>query len=88
MKTPQAVKESLTPQSSDKPAGSGVDDRRLVGGVCCPVWPLLLHRFSWFRDEDGNRMMPHYPEPGGMWRVNHCPSCGADVRSFILTANA
>ena len=53
---------------------------------CCDVWPMFIGHFGWMRDPEGNRMMPYLSQQGSMWRINHCPSCGASVRAVIIPA--
>jgi hypothetical protein len=49
------------------------------GVVCCGVLEQML--IAWMVLPDGKKVMPYIPgENGEMWRVNHCPSCGAYVR--------
>lgn len=51
---------------------------------CCAMWPKIRPLLGWFmtEDEPRTRLMPVIGEPiAGAPRVNHCPSCGAYVRS-------
>lgn len=51
---------------------------------CCDVWPKLIARFEWMRYGDWPDLltMPHFRVGKDAWRVNHCPSCGRDVRGI------
>ena len=52
---------------------------------CCDLWSHFLGRFDWMRDPESDvLLMPHVKTPSGLWRVNHCPSCGKDVRGCIV----
>lgn len=52
----------------------------------CAVFEDMAKRFSWMSYEaNGQRIacMPHiHGSNGERWRVNHCPSCGREVRSI------
>lgn len=52
---------------------------------CCEVWPKICGHFHYFGFADGSkpdvRIMPYIPHTDGKWRVNYCPSCGAEIRS-------
>jgi hypothetical protein len=50
---------------------------------CCEVWPKILHVFNWMRYDAWPSLcsMPHFRVGKDAWRVNHCPSCGADRRN-------
>jgi len=56
---------------------------------CCDRWPKFWPAFRWMTFEiDGEVMaaMPHIQnqnEPE-RWRVNYCPSCGAEVRDVQI----
>jgi len=52
---------------------------------CCEVWPLLRGGLQWleFGDEPGCYAMASIHA----WRVNHCPSCGAERRSAVWNKN-
>jgi hypothetical protein len=56
---------------------------------CCDVWPLLRPGLAWFEfaDEPGCYAMASIPAGGTAWRVNHCPSCGAERRSAVWNKN-
>lgn len=56
---------------------------------CCKVWPKLWWAFYWMTTEDRlHLVMPYMQAPNSghaqKWRVNHCPSCGADVRNCVV----
>jgi hypothetical protein len=52
--------------------------------VCCGV--LEKMEIRWMTLEDGSRCMPYIigRSDTNMYRVNHCPSCGKEVRDVIL----
>lgn len=57
---------------------------------CCkPFETIVKNRFlNWFSysDDNGKRIlvMPYIMVGGIQWRVNHCPSCGLNVRSIEI----
>lgn len=55
---------------------------------CCPQWRVFAPLFQWatFVDFPGLACMPYVVEAGAiaLWRVNHCPACGADRRGAIM----
>lgn len=55
---------------------------------CCAVWPQLWHLFNWMSPQghDDVVLMPYAQAPNDAtkWRINHCPSCGADVRNCVV----
>ncbi len=61
---------------------------RQGGVVCCAVFEDMVKMFSWMSYEhEGKKLacMPHiHGSNGERWRVNHCPSCGREVRSIEL----
>ena len=57
---------------------------------CCEIWPKLLPAFDWMSAPIDGRvmvMMPHFqPYPQSeKWRVNYCPSCGAERRDVMIS---
>jgi hypothetical protein len=40
-----------------------------------------------FADELGCYAMPSIPAGGTLWRVNRCPSCGAERRAAVWNKN-
>ena len=55
----------------------------------CDAWPLLRPVLHWFEfaDEPGVFAMASITAGGTLWRVNHCPSCGAPRRAAIWNQN-
>lgn len=57
--------------------------------LCCDVFPKLFNKINWFTyNSQGVQIfnMPHFITNGGeRLRINHCPTCGADVRQLKLT---
>lgn len=53
---------------------------------CCEAWPMIATRLDWVRYEDYPEFlsMPHLKVGGHLWRVNHCPSCGTEVRDINM----
>lgn len=57
---------------------------------CCEVLPKILQEFNWFTYTDEklneNRYVMPYIETreGNKWKINHCPSCGENIRSINL----
>lgn len=63
-----------------------------VSPNCCDIWPQILSAFDWWSvvDEPTRLMMPNIKtvnESGKQtsWRVNHCPSCGKEIRNVIIS---
>lgn len=58
---------------------------------CCEVFPKILKEFNWFyyKDEKLNEniyVMPYIESrEGDKWKVNYCPSCGANVMDTKIT---
>jgi hypothetical protein len=58
---------------------------------CCEYFKEFAGRFHWFNFTDEKRgkiyCMPSIDsfKDDRMWRVNHCPSCGKEIRSIELT---
>jgi hypothetical protein len=51
--------------------------------ICCGV--LENMKIEWMVTEDGIKCMPFiYGKDQQMYRVNKCPSCGADVRNATI----
>jgi hypothetical protein len=58
--------------------------------LCCDSFKQLTHEINWFRytDEDGViiMLMPCFiGSDNNKYRINHCPTCGTDVRQLKLT---
>lgn len=49
---------------------------------CCDAWAGMLHGFRWFLTT-GPSPLAVMPNVNG-WRVNHCPSCGAERRAVVV----
>lgn len=50
---------------------------------CCEVFPKIATQFSWFVSEGRTLfVMPNIDLPDNKFRVNYCPSCGAEIRSI------
>lgn len=57
---------------------------------CCETFPKILHNLQWMKIEDEGSpilVMPYILslDSAEMLRVNHCPSCGKEVRNIELT---
>jgi len=59
---------------------------------CCDTWPKILGAFDWWSvsDNDEFLVMPciQTVDDSGVqssWRVNHCPSCGTNLRDTIIS---
>ncbi len=56
--------------------------------ICCDYFKEFAGSFVWFYYEmDGVRIwcMPSMEVGEHHWRVNHCPSCGKEMRSCLFT---
>lgn len=57
---------------------------------CCQALPEILKHFQWMSvDIEGEKklLMPHFQTYGFgdiKYRVNHCPSCGAEIRDIEI----
>lgn len=56
---------------------------------CCDVWPKIARRLDWMRFQPGQGVpdlvtMPHLRVDGDAWRINFCPSCGADRHGVYM----
>lgn len=58
---------------------------------CCDIWPKIRDSFAWFQFDDYRNVyaMPCIEdvECKPVWRVNYCPSCGAERRSVVWNTN-
>jgi hypothetical protein len=54
---------------------------------CCDVWIELVHLFNWkvLSNQSDLAVMPYVKGKGHEWRINHCPSCGKDVRDCVIS---
>jgi hypothetical protein len=56
--------------------------------LCCDVFPKLFNKINWFSYySQGVQIlnMPHFiTNEGERLRINHCPSCGTDIRSIEI----
>ena len=50
---------------------------------CCKSFKNFIKKFYWMT-LDKKYIMPYTYVDGIKYRVNHCPSCGADVRDIEL----
>lgn len=59
----------------------------VIDEPCCEVWSKICGAFAWMKYSDCPRVMamPHIKSAGSSWRINHCPSCGAEVRGKEFT---
>lgn len=50
--------------------------------ACCTAWKDIRHALAWhyFVDHPGLLCMPSISNG---WRVNYCPSCGAETRDSV-----
>ena len=65
---------------------SGVEKEKMENEICCDAFKSLIPSLTWCKtmkedDEPIVYVMPCI----GEYRVNFCPSCGASVRSTILS---
>jgi len=54
---------------------------------CCEVFPKLIYDFKWFTLRPPGQdiqLMPCIPVGDIDYRLNFCPSCGADVRGIEI----
>jgi hypothetical protein len=55
---------------------------------CCEVWAKICGYFEWMTPGDSSRIMPHITHRDAKFRVNYCPSCGAECRAIETTSTA
>ena len=60
--------------------------------LCCEPFKRFIHQLSWFSytNDEGEIiiLMPCFiGSDNNKYRINHCPTCGADVRQLKLTEN-
>ena len=56
---------------------------------CCAAWADALSLFDWYSLEDHPDLliMPYFFRSRKRhWRVNYCPSCGANRRDVVVTS--
>lgn len=51
---------------------------------CCNSFKDYVPYFGWFVTRENICLMPHFEIKDRKLRVNHCPSCGAEVRSIQI----
>ena len=57
-------------------------------GICCDAFKAYAASFDWMVMGKGSQksyVMPHIIADKIKWRINHCPTCGMNVRSIMLT---
>jgi hypothetical protein len=61
---------------------------QLADVICCGTFEKYAKSFNWMFRYDDNKnkifLMPHIGKE--MYRVNNCPTCGAEIRSVELTS--
>lgn len=50
---------------------------------CCEYFPKMAHKFKWHSFEEGGKKVYVMPCIDDL-RINHCPSCGKEVRDIEL----
>ena len=56
-------------------------------GVCCDGFRNMMSTFRWFSYKDDDKtmlVMPSIDINEKHWRINFCPSCGKECRSFTI----
>jgi hypothetical protein len=58
--------------------------------ICCEPFAKLIHQINWFSytNDEGEiiMLMPCFiGSDGNKYRINYCPTCGADVRQLKFT---
>lgn len=55
---------------------------------CCDIFTKMAQNFSWMSyTNDKNESilcMPYLLKDNKMYRINHCPSCGKEIRSIEI----
>ena len=54
---------------------------------CCDVFSQIKNKFNWFSYEDDDDSKVFCMPSINSIRVNHCPSCGENIRSIELKEN-
>jgi hypothetical protein len=49
---------------------------------CCDVFPIIKHHFEWMSLDKEILLMPHITINETKYRINHCPSCGKEIRDI------
>ena len=60
-----------------------------MNDFCCEVFPKIMGKFSWMSYDNGKQSilcMPYIQIEKTKYRINSCPSCGADVRHTEISA--
>ena len=58
--------------------------------ICCETFKKVSKSFSWFSySGNGNSIlcMPNIQVGEIKYRVNHCPSCGAEIRDIEVSVS-
>ena len=58
--------------------------------ICCEPFKQIIHKVNWFSytNDEGEiiMVMPNViGTDGNKYRINHCPSCGSNIRELKLT---
>lgn len=61
----------------------------LIMEYCCDIFQFMIPSFAWFKYDDDQEgtiyLMPCIETMDGeKYRVNHCPSCGKEVRGIMI----
>jgi len=53
---------------------------------CCEVWPKIMGRFNWMYFSENEEILttPHIQSSEHRFFINHCPSCGKEVRNYTV----
>lgn len=55
--------------------------------ICCSSFLKIAPKFKWMKLKNSGReilLMPHIVASNSMIRINHCPSCGKNVRDVEI----
>jgi len=53
--------------------------------LCCDAFKKFIPTFGWMKTEENIFLMPYIQCGDSKMRIDHCPSCGKEVRSIEFT---
>jgi len=55
---------------------------------CCDAFKKFARSFKWFNLGGRYLLMPCLEHSGANYRINYCPSCGAEIRAVQIPLSA
>lgn len=72
--------------NTEKLSSENETSNGILGAVmCCDSFKKFIPIFKWMQTEEKICLMPYIQCGNLKMRINHCPSCGKEVRNIQLT---